>query len=176
MTEAHTGWITSMFSADSQFDLWTSGATFGSCNFHQLAHTVLIHACEWVGFHNFNFLISRKEGTTVITTHSQSCLGQVIRTKTEELSVFCNFICSQRTTRHFDHGSNEVIELDLLLFGNFRCNSMYNLDLKLQFASETNQRYHDFRAAFNFFLLLDIRSSLKNGTCLHRTDFRINHS
>src|SRR5215211_5204641 len=110
-------WVTAVLAADTYFQIRAGLATFGNCPFHELADTAAIQRLEGICLEDALFLIGDQEvAFGIIAGVTVGHLGQVVRAKGEELSAFSNLASCDGRTRDFDHGTELVFELDVLLF------------------------------------------------------------
>ncbi len=70
-------------------------------------------------------------------------MGEVIGAEAEELRGLGNFIGGDGAARHFDHGSDEVIEFDACFCHDFLGDAVNDFDLEVEFFFESDERDHD---------------------------------
>src|SRR5690606_13177319 len=100
--------------------------------------------------------------------------GQVVGAEAEEFRLFGDFFCRDCGTRHFDHGADEVFDLDAILVHHFAGDTVDDFQLVSQLGRESYQRDHDLRAHFHRCLgTHDAGSGFEDGANLHFGDFRI---
>ena len=172
MAELHAIWISAVFAADTELDVWTSLSALCDGHFHQLANAGLINGRKRVLLDDFQFLIGTEEGAGVIAAHAQRGLCEVIGSEAEEFRRLSNVVRGECPARHFDHGANEIVQLELLLFHDVRGDAMDDLDLEVEFLLEADEGNHDFGMHFDS-LLLNFRSGFEHSAGLHFGNFRI---
>ena len=102
-------------------------------------------------------------------------MSEVVGAEAEELGRLRNFVGGQRPSRHFNHGANEIAELDLFFRHHFLRHAMDDFDLQVELPLEAHQRNHDFGLHFDA-LLLHFGRGFKNSTGLHFRNLRIHQS
>ena len=144
--------VSTVFAADAEFDVFFRFAAFFDGDLHEFADAGLVEAGEWVFLEDFVFGVGAEEGSHVVAADAESGLGEVVGAEAEELRGLRDFVSGDGATRHFDHGSDEVVEFDLLLGHDFFGDAVNDFDLKIEFLLETDERDHDFRLYLDFLL------------------------
>src|SRR5690606_37773870 len=119
MAEVYRIGITRMLSTNAQLDVRPCTPSVFDSKFHQLAYADLVQAGEGVAVIDFLAFVLVVEQTHVVTAQTKCCLGQVVGAEAEELCLFGNFFRSDGGARHFDHGADEVFDLDAVLVHHF---------------------------------------------------------
>ena len=172
MAELHAVRVAAMLSADPEFELLARFASEFAGDAHELADALRVDAGERILLHDLHFLVDRQEAPGVVPAHGQCGLREVVGAETEELGILCDFVRDERGARDFDHRAHEVVELDLLFLRDLGGHTVDKLGLKFEFLGETGQRYHDFGADLDAFLL-HLSCGLEDGADLHLGDLRI---
>ena len=164
--------VSTVFAADAEFDVFSRFAAFFDGDLHEFADAGLVEAGEWVFLEDFVLGVGVEEGSHVVAADAESGLGEVVCAEAEELSGLCDFVSCDGAARHFDHGSDEVVEFDLLLGHDFLGDAVNDFDLEVEFLLEANERNHDFGLHFDL-LLRHIGGSFEDGAGLHFGDLWI---
>ena len=174
MAELNGGRISAVFAADSELDVRTRGSSQIRRNFYELADTCLIQLCERIVLVNFLFVIRSEEGARVIAAEAERHLRQVVRTEAEEFRFLRNLIGSQRGPRDFDHRTDLIMEIDLLIGNDFIRRRRHDAFYVSELFDLSDEWDHDFR--YNVPLgmaLLYVDSGFNDGRRLHFCNFRI---
>ena len=172
MAELHTVRVATVFTADTQLDVWIGLTAFFDGDFNKLADAGGIQSGKRILLEDFSLCVRHEESTHIVTADAESGLSQVIRAKRKELSGLSDFVRSEGTTWDFDHGSDKVIKFDLLLGHHFFGDAIDDFHLEIKLALESDKRDHDFWLHLDL-LLGDVSSSFKDSACLHLGDLRV---
>ena len=146
--------------------------TFNGSATNQFANTVNIDGSKRIGNIDTFSAVFVKNSAGIVTAHTQSCLGQVICTKTEECGRFCNFFSHQGCARQFNHGTDQVVNFLAFFSKDFLSCRINNSLNNVQLLLGTDQRNFDFRRNFNTGFLA-FQCGFQNSTGLHFGNFRI---
>ena len=97
-----------MFSADTDFQVFSRVSSFVYGDSHELAHAFLIEDVEGVNGEDLLFDVSGEEATDIVSGETEGHLGEVVGSEGEELSVFGNFIGGEGSPWDFDHSTYHV--------------------------------------------------------------------
>ena len=73
-----------MLPADTDLQIGLGLPTSLDPHFHKLSHPGLVQAREGIRAHYLGILVIRQEGTGIIAAETETSLGQIVRSKTEE--------------------------------------------------------------------------------------------
>ena len=172
MAELHTVRVATVFTADTQLDVWIGLAAFFDGDFNKLADAGGIQSGKRILLEDFSLCIRHEEGTHVVSADAESSLSEVIRAEREELGGLSDFVRSEGTTRDFDHGSDKVIKFDLLLGHHFFGDAIDDFHLKIKLALESDKRNHDFWLHLDL-LFGNVSGSFKDSAGLHLGDLGV---
>ena len=164
--------ITAVLTADTELDVGLGLAAFGDGDLDELTDAGLVQSGEGVLLEDLVLGVGHQEAAHVVTAHAESGLGEIVGAEAEELRRFGDLISRQCSTRHFNHGANEIIELHFFLAHHFFRNFMHDFDLEVEFFLKADERNHDLRLHLDL-LLQNIRSGFEDRTRLHFRDLRI---
>ena len=172
MAEFDTLRIATVFTADAELDVRLGLAAFFDGDFNKLSNAGLIQRGKGVLLEDLVLGIGHQEAAHVITADAERGLCEVVGAEAEELRRLSDLISRECSTRHFNHGADEIIELHFFLAHHFFCNLMHDFDLKVEFFLEADERNHDLGLHLDL-QFRNIGRSFKNRTGLHFGDLRI---
>ena len=143
MTELDGVGVTTMFAADAEFDVFFRFAAFFDGDLHEFADAGLVEAGEWVFLEDLILGVGIEEGSHIVAADSESGLSEIVGAEAEELRGLGDFIRSDRATRDFDHGADEVVKFDFLLGHHGLGDAVDNFNLEVEFFLEADERDHD---------------------------------
>lgn len=94
MTKFDAAGLSSLFSADSKFDVDSLLFSFLYCDFDKFSYTSLVKDLEGVEFKDSLFDVIWDEFSNIISAKTRGHLGKVICSKAEEFCFFCYAVCS----------------------------------------------------------------------------------
>ena len=103
--------ITAVFTADTQMQIRIGCAAFNGSTANQFANAVNIDGSKRISNINAFGSVFVKNSTGIVTAHTQSGLGQVVGTETEERGRLGNFFSHQCSSRQFNHRADQVVNL-----------------------------------------------------------------
>ena len=172
MTELDGIGVTTMFAADAEFDVFFRFAAFFDGDLHEFADAGLVEAGEWVFLEDLILGVGIEEGSHVVAADAESGLGEIVGAEAEELRGLGDFIRSDRATRDFDHGADEVVKFDFLLGHHSLGDAVDNFNLEVEFFLEADERDHDLWLHFDL-LLGDVCGGFEDRAGLHLGDLRV---
>ena len=111
MAELNGSGISAVLAANAQLDVRVGGFAAVDALLNQGSDARLIDRGEWILRQNVEILVLAEKTSSIVTAHAQSGLGQVVRSEAEELSGLSNLSRGYSCTWHFDHGTDEVVDL-----------------------------------------------------------------
>ena len=136
MAELNGSGISAVLTADSQLDVRVGGFAAVDALLNQGSNACLIDRGEWILRQNVEILVLAEKTSSIVTAHAQSGLGQVVRSEAEELSGLSDLSRGNRCTWHFDHGTDEVVDLHTLGFLNLLGDAVNDGDLIVELVLE----------------------------------------
>src|SRR5258707_15435778 len=129
MTVFYTFRVSTMFTANSEFDVRSGFAPVVTGNFHQFSDPGLIDRRERVVSDYIQLFVVRQEAAGIIAAHPQGGLRQIVRPKTKEFSIFRDLVSENCTPGNFDHRADQVIKSNLSFLGDLSGHAADDLDL-----------------------------------------------
>ena len=98
----------------------------------QLANSFTIEYSEWIVLENIVLYVNGQEFSRIISTEAERRLSKVIRAEGKELRLLRDFTSYDARAWKLDHGSDHVINTDILCRENLACNPMHDCLLVLE--------------------------------------------
>ena len=165
-----------MFTADTDMQFRIDGSAKINGHLHQFADSGLIQLGKRIILKDLCIIICTQEFTCIITAETERHLCQVICTEAEEINFSRDFICGQRSSRNFNHGTDLVFKHSTGTCNFLICGLNNNLFHVFQFFDFTYQRNHNLGANIPVRMcFLDLNRSPDNRPGLHFGNFRIGY-
>ena len=119
--------------------------------------------------------ILTEEFLSVIATHPERCLRQIIRAVGEELRLPGDFVCSNSGARQLNHRADEKFNVNTRFFKDSLRRINDYLALQGEFVDMPDERNHNLRQYLNP-ALRDIYRGFKDGARLHHGYLRIHNA
>ena len=162
-------WFSAVLAADAEFDVWSNSLGLFDGDLHELANAALVDAVEWIAGQDLLLDVWLEELVRVVSAEAEGHLGQVVRSKAEELGFHRDLVGGEGTAWDFDHRAEAVRNLDALLFDN-RLGGSFESGLDdSQFVHVSDKRNHDFWNGLSAGLD-DRRRAFQDGSGLHFYD------
>src|SRR2546425_3077177 len=140
--------ITAVLAADADFQLGPGLAPLFDSPAHQHAYPFDIEGLKWIRAEYSGLLfvhVVGKKAARIVAGETHGGLREVVGTKGEEFSDLRDLGGQQSSAREFDHGTNEVVQLDAGLFDELVGDAASGLLQNRKFLSIQSERMHDLR-------------------------------
>ncbi len=167
--------ITTMFAADTDFEILLGPAPAFYTNLDELTDAGLVKGREWIIVHHLSILIGGQKRARVVAAQAQASLSEIVGAEAEELSMLRDLGGGEGGTGNFNHCPDSIFQLvgsETVLLSYLGGSRVDDGFLEFQFLRITNERNHDLGNNLDFFLLYFHRS-LKNRSGLHIGNLRI---
>mmetsp|Transcript_19112 Transcript_19112/g.42232 ORF Transcript_19112/g.42232 Transcript_19112/m.42232 type:complete len:243 (-) Transcript_19112:1808-2536(-) len=166
-----------MFATDAHLHVRPRAVATGHGQFDEFAHAIFVQCHEGITRHDAFGLVLCHETPSVVSTEAIGGLRQVIGAEAEKLRVLGQFGSLKSCPWKFNHRTNAILKVHILLFLNSCRGLVDDLFDDFELTDRGHQRYHDFdhgkllrRSGSTCF-----HCCTENGTRLHLADLRISN-
>src|SRR5262245_7537596 len=164
--------VAAVLAADAELEIGPHRAAAFDADAHEIADALDVDRRERVALQNLRLLVDLQELSDVVAREAEGELREIVGAERKELGVAGNLVGNNAAAGNLDHGSDQVLDLDPLLFHHVGRDAVDDRLLVAELLQDADQRNHDLGNDLQP-LFVRLAGGLDDGARLHLGDFGV---